>query len=133
MDKSTISHAGVARRSGRYPWGSGQRPFQDSERAKRRQEKKAEKQAEKEKQKELKNQFRKLKKNIDNLTDEEMAQWAKRLELRTKILNNLPKEKNAMDSVDKALKKTSSIGQSVASLGDSFSRIKKFFESMFED
>ena len=28
MTENSLSHIGVARRSGRYPWGSGEDPFQ---------------------------------------------------------------------------------------------------------
>lgn len=137
MAANELSHIGVARRSGRYPWGSGDRPYQSSEdKAKRkeeRQKKKEERKREKLEAELQRNTFKTLIKNVDKLSDDEMKRWAIRLENRTKIMNNIPKNKSAVDAVDKGLKKASSIGDSISKLGDSFAKIKKLVSSFMKE
>ena len=99
--KNDLCHDGVKRRSGRYPWGSGDRPYQSEERAKR---KKAKDMSDQElqdavKRKTLENTYNKLypspselevvKKSVDSTRD--LAKEAK------KFVPEKPKGRERMD------------------------------------
>ena len=131
---NTLKHIGVAKRSGRYPWGSGERPFQRYEDRKKAREEKKRIKAEEKKKKALENEnFKYLLKNVDDLSNDEMRDWATRLENRSKILKNIPKEKSVVDVVEKGLQRTSTMAQYIASLGSSIDKIKNLVYNYIED
>lgn len=51
MNQNELTHFGIKRRSGRYPYGSGERPYQDQEKSKTRTPEEIEKEDKKEKRK----------------------------------------------------------------------------------
>jgi molecular chaperone DnaK (HSP70) len=101
-----LYHIGMPRRSGRYPFGSGKRPFQGLEESLRK--KKERKEIEREVKKELKaskQRYKSIRKNKRTMSDEELRNMIQRLKLE-KELDSLMKEnlKPAQSELDRIIK-----------------------------
>lgn len=119
-----ISHTGVKGRSGRYPWGSGDRPYQRLEQPKRgfsgylqrRKQKKEEERLQEEAKRKTKLEAnkdrvirsgtaREASQYIGDLSIDELRSICTRLEWESKLSNYSKKEvKSNMEKVDKLMK-----------------------------
>lgn len=119
MQQNELIHFGIPRRSGRYPWGSGARPFQSgggpiSKRQSKKSEKTRAKQEAKmtpeereaEKQRVLKTgSASEILRYKGELSNQEMQQAVTRLNLEAQLSNLSAKEiESGMQKIDKVMK-----------------------------
>lgn len=109
-NENDIEHFGIKRKSGRYPWGSGKRPYQSGGGVAPRNE--TPEQREERKQKALKTatSATEIKEFANELTNQELEQALKRIELNSKLNNYAKAEREAgMRKIDEAMKKVGQI------------------------
>lgn len=109
QDKSDIMHFGIKRRSGRYPWGSGERPYQSSPSPPRNE---TPEQREERKQKVLKTarSATEVAEFVNELTNKELKDALDRIDLNRKLLSYTKQEKEyGIRKVDEAMKKVGQV------------------------
>lgn len=125
QDKNDILHFGIKRRSGRYPWGSGQRPYQSGGGPTKPPKNETPEQREARKQKVLKTarSATEIREFSDELSYIELDNALKRIDLNRKLDSYVKAEKEAgLKKVDDAMKKVGMIndwgGTAVQSLNN---------------
>lgn len=111
MQQNELLHFGIPRRSGRYPWGSGARPFQSgggpmSKRQAKKVEKMTPEEREAEKQRVLKTgSASEILRYKGELSNQEMQQAVTRLNLEAQLSSLSAKEiESGMQKIDKVMK-----------------------------
>lgn len=108
QDKSDIVHFGIKRKSGRYPWGSGERPYQSSPPPRNE----TPEQREERKQKVLKTarSATEVAEFASELSYQELDNALKRIDLNRKLDRLVKEEKEyGIKKVDEAMKKVGQI------------------------
>lgn len=144
METNTLIHEGKPRRSGRYPWGSGKRPFQSlgggskgiisrkssNANANSEADAAAKKEAERTARKERVAKSRSAKEVYDNadlFSDQELQRLYNRLQLERNIKNLAPQEKSRgeqyVDNLVKFGKKTSEVISTGSKLYNDVARV----------
>lgn len=108
-NKSDIQHFGTPRHSGRYPWGSGKRPYQSSE-SPPRNETPEQREARKQKVLRTARSATEIKEFADELTYSELDNALKRIDLNQKLDKFVKQEKEAgIRKIDDAMQKVGQI------------------------
>lgn len=105
-DNSEVQHFGIKGRSGRYPWGSGKRPYQSAPKHETPE------QREERKKRALKTakSATEIKEFADELSYSELDQALKRIDLNRKLNEAVKKEKEqGLAKIDSAMKKVGQI------------------------
>lgn len=107
--ENDIQHFGTKRHSGRYPWGSGKRPYQSAP-APPRNETPEQREARKQKVLKTARSATEVAEFADELTNQELKNALDRIDLNKKLSNYVKQEKEAgMKKVDDAMKKVGQI------------------------
>lgn len=104
--KDMIEHFGIKRKSGRYPWGSGNRPYQSAP----RNETPEQREERKKKVVQTARSATELREFADELSYDDLNNAMKRIELNQKLDAAVKKEKEqGLAKIDSAMKKVGQI------------------------